>query len=110
MRRTSFRKIPAHGTELCTVVEEMFSLEELFEIFGDNSLADRLELLAFNSLPGTTTPDFWAHQYDQQANQVLVSGAKKRLDIQWRFFKYLRTDAKFCMLPCKYAPGLAKVH
>ena len=50
----------------------MFSLEELYEIFGDNKLADRLELLTYNSLPGTTTPDMWAHQYDQQANQVLV--------------------------------------
>ncbi len=70
-------KSPAHGTELCTVVEEMFSLEELFEIFGDNSLADRLELLAFNALPGTTTADFWAHQYDQQSNQVLVTGQKR---------------------------------
>jgi hypothetical protein len=70
-------KSPSHGTELCSVVEYMFSLEELYEIFGNNTLADRLELLAYNSLPGTTTPDFWAHQYDQQANQVLVSAAKR---------------------------------
>jgi len=70
-------KSPDRGTELCTVVEYMFSLEELFEIFGDNSLADRLESLAYNSLPGTFTPDMWAHQYDQQSNQVLVSGAKR---------------------------------
>lgn len=70
-------KGPNQGTELCSVVEYMFSLEELFEIFGENSLADRLELLAFNGLPGTTTPDFWAHQYDQQSNQVLVSAAKR---------------------------------
>ena len=70
-------KSPDHGTELCTVVEEMFSLEELYEIFGDNSLADRLELLTFNALPGTTTPDYWAHQYDQQANQVLVTTQKR---------------------------------
>jgi hypothetical protein len=68
---------PSHGTELCSVVEYMFSLEELYEIFGNNTLADRLELLAYNSLPGTTMPDFWSHQYDQQANQVLVSAAKR---------------------------------
>ncbi len=68
---------PDRGTELCTVVEEMFSMEELYEIFGDNRLADRLELLTFNALPGTTTPDMWAHQYDQQSNQVLVSGQKR---------------------------------
>jgi uncharacterized protein len=70
-------KNPSHGSELCSVVEYMFSLEELYAIFGDNTLADRLELLAYNSLPGTTTPDMWAHQYDQQANQVLVSAAKR---------------------------------
>ena len=55
----------------------MFSLEELYAIFGDNRLADRLELLAFNALPGTTTPDMWAHQYDQQSNQVVVNGEKR---------------------------------
>lgn len=70
-------KSPGRGTELCAVVEYMFSLGELYQIFGDNSLADRLELLAYNALPGTTTADMWAHQYDQQSNQVLVSVAKR---------------------------------
>lgn len=68
---------PDRGTELCSVVEYMFSLGGLYEIFGDNRLADRLELLAYNSLPGTTTPDMWAHQYDQQSNQVLVNAQKR---------------------------------
>lgn len=68
---------PNRGTELCSVVEYMFSLEELYEILGNNSLADRIELLTYNSLPGTTMPDMWSHQYDQQSNQVLVSGAKR---------------------------------
>ena len=70
-------KSPSQGTELCSVVEYMFSLGELFTIFGETSLADRLELLTYNALPGTTTPDYWAHQYDQQSNQVIVSGAKR---------------------------------
>lgn len=68
---------PDRGTELCAVVEYMYSLEELYAIFGDNRLADRLELLAYNSLPGTTTPDMWAHQYDQQSNQVVVNSEKR---------------------------------
>jgi hypothetical protein len=55
----------------------MFSLEELYAIFGDNKLADRLELLTYNALPGSTTPDIWSHQYDQQSNQVVVSVAKR---------------------------------
>ncbi len=70
-------KSPDRGTELCSVVEYMFSLEELYAIFGNTSLADRLELLTYNALPGTTTPDMWSHQYDQQSNQVLVTGAKR---------------------------------
>lgn len=68
---------PDRGSELCSVVEYMFSMEELYEILGDNSLADRLELLTFNALPGTTSPDMWSHQYDQQSNQVLVTAAKR---------------------------------
>ncbi len=70
-------KSPVQGSELCSVVEYMFSLEELYAIIGDNRLADKLELLTYNALPGTTTPDMWAHQYDQQSNQVLVSAAKR---------------------------------
>lgn len=71
-------KHPSQGTELCGVVELMFSLENLVGLLGDTQLADRLELLAYNSLPGTCTPDFWAHQYDQQANQVLCTIDKRQ--------------------------------
>ena len=70
-------KSPAQGTEMCAVVEYMYSLEKLFGIFGDIALADRLEYLAYNALPGTMTADGWTHQYDQQSNQVLVSVAKR---------------------------------
>jgi hypothetical protein len=69
---------PTQGTELCGVVEYMFSLENLVEVIGEAAFADRLETLAYNALPGTCTPDFWAHQYDQQSNQALVSVAKRR--------------------------------
>ncbi len=68
---------PSQGTELCTVVEEMYSLEQLIQISGDQTLAQRLERLAFNALPGTFSKDMWAHQYDQQSNQVLVSNAPR---------------------------------
>ena len=63
---------PSHGTELCTVVETMFSLEVALATFGDAAIGDRLEKIAFNALPGTFTDDMWAHQYDQQPNQVQV--------------------------------------
>ncbi|MDP9170295.1 MAG: glycoside hydrolase family 127 protein [Acidobacteriota bacterium] len=68
---------PSQGTELCAVVEEMFSLEELTAIYGDAHLANRLERIAFNALPGTFGKDMWSHQYDQQPNQVLVSDAQR---------------------------------
>lgn len=68
---------PDSGTEMCGIVEYMFSLGELYAVLGENSLADRLEMLAYNALPGTTTPDMWAHQYDQQSNQVLVTNQKR---------------------------------
>jgi hypothetical protein len=66
-------KEPSQGTELCAVVEYMFSLEELLSILGEAAFADRLERIAYNALPAAFTADMWAHQYDQQANQVLCS-------------------------------------
>ena len=68
---------PSQGSELCTVVETMFSLEQSLAILGDASIGDRLERLAFNALPGTFTDDMWAHQYNQQPNQVEVSLHRK---------------------------------
>jgi hypothetical protein len=64
---------PSHGSELCSVVEYMFSLEQSLAILGEASFGDRLERLAFNALPGAFTDDMWAHQYDQQPNQVECS-------------------------------------
>jgi hypothetical protein len=64
---------PSQGSELCTVVEYMYSLERSLAIAGDPALGDRLERLAFNALPGTLTDDMWAHQYNQEPNQVECS-------------------------------------
>lgn len=68
---------PTQGTELCDVEELLYSLEKNFEAVGELGFADRIEQLMFNAFPGTCTADMWAHQYDQQANQVLVSVAKR---------------------------------
>ena len=68
---------PSQGSELCTVVEYMFSLEQSLAITGDPGLGDRLEKLAFNALPGTFTDDMWAHQYNQEPNQVECSLHRK---------------------------------
>ncbi len=55
---------PSQGTELCAVVEYMYSLEVLASVLGEPWLCDRLEMIAFNALPAAFKPDMWAHQYD----------------------------------------------
>ena len=42
-------------------------------IVGDAALGDRVEKIAFNALPATFSADMWAHQYDQQPNQVICT-------------------------------------
>lgn len=61
---------PIHGTELCAIVEQMYSYEHLFAYSGDSKWAERLEVLAFNGLPAALSDDMWAHQYDQLSNQI----------------------------------------
>ena len=58
------------GTELCAVVEQMYSYELLYAYTGDRKWAERLEVLAFNALPATFSDDMWAHQYVQMSNQI----------------------------------------
>ncbi len=71
---------PVCGTEHCAIIEYTETMFRMFEMFGEVPLADRAEVLAFNSLPGSTTPDYWCHQYDTQANQVSVSVADRGFD------------------------------
>jgi len=61
---------PTRGSELCTAVEMMFSLEEMLRITGDTHWADYLERVAYNALPTQATDDFTARQYFQQTNQI----------------------------------------
>jgi hypothetical protein len=70
-------KNPTQGTELCSVVEYMYSLEILMSIFGDPAFGDSLEKITYNALPATFSPDMWSHQYDQQVNQVKCSIEKR---------------------------------
>lgn len=62
---------PSQGTELCAVVEYLYSLHHLLSAFALPTLGDRLERIAYNALPATFTADMWAHQYVQQVNQPI---------------------------------------
>lgn len=68
---------PTQGSELCSVVEYMFSLQALMEVFGDSCFGDWMERLAYNALPATITEDFMGHQYLQQANQIIADNTER---------------------------------
>jgi len=61
---------PIHGSELCSVVEAMYSYEHLIRFTGEAFWSDLLERTAYNALPATISPDMWTHQYDQMTNQI----------------------------------------
>ena len=71
---------PTQGSELCSAVELMYSLEKMVEITGDIDFADHLERIAFNALPTQISDDFMTKQYFQQANQVMVSRHRRNFD------------------------------
>lgn len=63
---------PIQGSELCSIVELMYSLEILEMITGKAIYREQLEKLAFNALPSAMTNDMWAHQYDNQVNAPFI--------------------------------------
>lgn len=64
---------PTQGTELCAIVESMFSLEHAIAVTGDIDYMDALERMTFNALPSQTTDDYNNKQYFQIANQVNIA-------------------------------------
>ena len=70
---------PTGGSELCTAVEMMYSLETILQITGQPAWADWLERVAYNALPTQTTDRYDARQYFQQTNQVSITR-------EWRNF------------------------
>lgn len=68
---------PTQGSELCSAVELMFSLEKMLEVTGNTSFADHLERIAFNALPTQISDDFRYKQYFQQPNQIAVTRAHR---------------------------------
>lgn len=64
---------PTQGSELCSAVELMFSLEKMMEITGNMDYCDHLERIAFNALPTQISDNFMTKQYFQQPNQVKLT-------------------------------------
>ncbi|HXS69253.1 MAG TPA: beta-L-arabinofuranosidase domain-containing protein [Candidatus Polarisedimenticolia bacterium] len=60
------------GVELCSIVEEMLSLETAIRITGDATLGDRLETVSFNGLPAALANDIKGIQYYTLANNVIA--------------------------------------
>lgn len=71
---------PIQGSELCSAVEMMYSLENMLEIAGNLSYADQLEKIAYNALPTQTNEDYTTRQYFQQANQVMLTCRTRNFD------------------------------
>lgn len=65
--------LPTQGAELCSIVESMFSLEQIIGITGDPYYMDALERMSLNALPAQTSDDYNNKQYFQVANQVVIS-------------------------------------
>ncbi len=89
---------PTQGTELCTLVEYMFSLEKILQISGDLDYADQIERIAFNALPAQSDDDYMNRQYFQQTNQVCVTKHDRNFDTN-----HAGTDVLFSLLggyPC----------
>lgn len=63
-------KASMQGVETCTVVEWMQSLETAARIIEDATIGDRLEKIAFNTLPAQFSRDLKEHLYYSQPNQI----------------------------------------
>lgn len=74
---------PTQGSELCSAMELMYSLEKMTEITGDIEFADHLEKIAFNALPTQISDDFMSRQYYQQPNQVMISRHDRNFDREY---------------------------
>ena len=74
---------PTRGTELCSVVELLYSLTHLYQISGKPELADAAERAAFNALPPMITPGQCAHQYIALPNQPWANVTPPAQDGLW---------------------------
>ena len=57
------------GTELCAIAERILSCQSVISVFGSAAVADDLETVAYNALPGTLAPDGKGIRYYSLLNQ-----------------------------------------
>ena len=62
---------PRQGHETCVTADMMWSLGYFLLADGDVKMADRMERIAYNALPGSCTKDFRRHQYLSSVNQAV---------------------------------------
>jgi hypothetical protein len=59
----------SEGTELCAIAERILSCQSVISVFGSAAVADDLETVAYNALPGTLAPDGKGIRYYCLLNQ-----------------------------------------
>ncbi len=62
---------PRQGHETCVTADMMWTLGYFLQADGDVRMADRMERIAYNALPGSCTKDFRRHQYLSSVNQAV---------------------------------------
>ena len=70
---------PSRGTELCSIVETIYSLNVMSQVQGSVAFIDRAERIAFNALPAALTADMWAHNYLSTINEVQAADSPRHL-------------------------------
>lgn len=68
------------GSENCGIVEGLLSTEIAMKILGEAWIGDRMEQLAYNSLPAAYTPDYSGHTYYVLQNQVAATLGNHEFD------------------------------
>lgn len=72
---------PTQGTELCTIVEYLYSLETMYKITANPRFAELIERIAYNALPCQTDDDYTVRQYFQQVNQIRLQSHQRNFDV-----------------------------
>ena len=102
---------PNRGTELCGIVEAMYSYETISLTTKNTVWMDRCERLAFNALPATVSEDMWTHQYDQMSNQpycVPYESGKKHFGTNGRHSHIFGLEPNYGCCTANFNQGFPK--